>query len=404
MAIYLKILFINLISAVILSLFFIFPPKSVIESFYIKNNLIINKKIFSGRMMMHNRLDNIIYIKRFLTNNDRIYKIIDNKILDINNKKYYPIPEKIKNVMNTTNKRMISGIYEINNQYFSYILLLNKNTKNHILITRKLPSISNVYPKYFIVGINFLFFLLNTLILFLIFYQHEKLKDIHNQKAEQKFNERMREWQLLSAGLAHEIKNPLSTLSMFTELLAKRHGDKEPEKEYFSYIFKEIKRLNDIVINFLGFSRPQQINITKNNIIELVKEVSKELLDNSITHKMEYNNISPFYFDAPKIKQVLINIFKNAKEAIDDNEQKIINTKIYPKDKMVIIEINDNGPGLSVEPDKVLQPFFTTKAYGSGLGLSISFQIIKSHNGNLEIKNGKEGCIVTIKLPYKKGE
>ncbi|MDD2714891.1 MAG: histidine kinase dimerization/phospho-acceptor domain-containing protein [Candidatus Wallbacteria bacterium] len=251
-----------------------------------------------------------------------------------------------------------------------------------------------------------IYFMLSAVTLVLLISMETEKGIERRHEKELEYNERIKEWQLLSAGVAHEIKNPLSSISMFAELLSRKVENREPEAEYLGYIFKEVKRLNAIVSNFLSFSRPPQLTPEKQDLNRLLREAVAEF--GKSYEKIEFNfqasAIDEFYFDPAKIKQVILNVIKNSVEAIMEKSidgKILIRTEVAGKQVKVVFE--DSGPGIRESQDRVLQPFFTTKSQGSGLGLSISYQIMKSHLGDLAISNlENNGCRVELTLPYQR--
>ncbi|MDD5089892.1 MAG: histidine kinase dimerization/phospho-acceptor domain-containing protein [Candidatus Wallbacteria bacterium] len=252
------------------------------------------------------------------------------------------------------------------------------------------------------------FFFASVLASALLFFTEHQRQSRSGLAKEQEYSERMKEWQLLSAGVAHEIKNPLSSISMFAELLSHKVVDREPEREYLGYIFKEIQRLNTIISNFLSFSRPPQIVVQRHDLNELIRETVDEWRKSvpAVSFRFEANRqVNEFYFDRSKIKQVLINVLKNATEALAEAQtvSPIVEIGLGFSGRLVSLIVSDNGPGLTEDPERVIQPFYTSKAQGSGLGLSISFQIMQSHQGSLRISgNGPAGCRVEILIPYRR--
>ena len=219
-----------------------------------------------------------------------------------------------------------------------------------------------------------------------------------------------------AANLAHEIKNPLAGIKGSAQLLARKLSN-EGLVEYTAIIEKESDRLNTLVNDMLGFTRParhikKELNIHK-AIDDVLLLMKKELEDVSLSK--EYDpSIPPLKADAFAITQVLLNIIKNAAEAAresNDGKSVKVSTRI-PTDfhivdeasdgaKFIEIEVKDSGKGIAEENlDKIFTPFFSTKSAGSGLGLAISYRIIQEHDGFITIvANPKGGTIVSIYIP-----
>lgn len=219
-----------------------------------------------------------------------------------------------------------------------------------------------------------------------------------------------------AANLAHEIKNPLAGIKGSAQLLARKLSD-EKLIEYTSIIEKESDRLNTLVNDMLGFTRParqikKELNIHK--AIDDVLVLLKENLEDVLLVKEYDPSIPPLKADAFGMTQVLLNIIKNAIEAAKESagtRSVKISTRV-PTDfhivdeasdgaKFVELEIKDSGPGIPEENmDKIFTPFFSTKSEGSGLGLAISYRIVQEHDGFITITaNPDGGAIVCIYLP-----
>ncbi len=202
----------------------------------------------------------------------------------------------------------------------------------------------------------------------------------------------------LIAGIAHEIKNPLTSMKGFTDLLWKRIDDKEFVLKFASIVGSEINRLNTIIERFQSFARPQIGEMSEIELSTLVKEMSE-----IVTFNLDRNHIVLTNQVKPGIKingtrdlilQVLINIMLNASQALAESEKDSKNIAIFldlNKDYVDLV-VEDNGPGIEEKNiTRIFDPFYTTKPKGSGLGLSISHRIMQEHNGsiNIESKPGK---------------
>jgi signal transduction histidine kinase len=213
----------------------------------------------------------------------------------------------------------------------------------------------------------------------------------------------------LAAAVAHEVRNPLTSIKGFLQLLQYKNSE-DREKHYYNIMLSEIERINFIVSEFMVLSKPQVITYQNENIttllmdeitlletIAIVKniEITKEFEPNIILVKCERN----------QIKQVFINILKNAIEAVPNNGRIYIKVTQLKNDS-VRIRFIDNGPGI---PNNLIsrlgEPFYTTKENGTGLGLMVSYKIIKDHRGSINIKSEmNKGTTVDIILPVSTNE
>ncbi len=215
----------------------------------------------------------------------------------------------------------------------------------------------------------------------------------------------------LAAGLAHEVNNSLSVIRCYANLIARGNSLPEQSLKDVEIIKKHVKMCQKILMDLLNFSRSSVYKKKYNDLNQLIREVaevfSPRLHKQKITLTLELaENLPLLFFDKEKIKQVLMNIILNAIQAVKNNGRIIIGTFFDCEKQQTIIKIIDNGCGIpkSIE-DKIFDPFFTTKGpgEGTGLGLSVSYKIIKDHGGKIfvESKENKE-TIFTIVLPMEK--
>lgn len=207
----------------------------------------------------------------------------------------------------------------------------------------------------------------------------------------------------LVGSIAHELRNPLTTVKGFLQLIEKSGDMNDKSKKYLATVNGELEKIERIASEFLALARPHKENKTENNLSELLENVQilmePEAANKAIAiHKKIDNQNITIMCDDVKIKQVFINVIKNAIEAMDEGD-----ITLYTQDEMdnVHIFVTDNGPGI---PDDILnqlnQPFMTTKENGTGLGILISEKIVEDHNGTLLVESdvGK-GTTFTVTLP-----
>lgn len=210
----------------------------------------------------------------------------------------------------------------------------------------------------------------------------------------------------LSANIAHEINNPLTTILGYAELM-KEETDMESIMRDLDIIESESIRARDIVRQLLEFSRKKPLNLEKIDINETIEEVIKFIAPNlkgsKIKLEKNYGEVPEVMADVNQIKQVLLNVINNAIQAMPEGGLLRIHT--FLKNRYICIEVSDTGVGI---PDEILphifEPFFTTKKEkGTGLGLPISYRIVEEHGGRMEIRSKqKEGTTIKILLPLKK--
>ncbi|HLT55119.1 MAG TPA: ATP-binding protein [Bacillota bacterium] len=234
-------------------------------------------------------------------------------------------------------------------------------------------------------------------------YYIASLKDITYRKETEKYliqSEKMSVAGQLAAGIAHEIRNPLTSIKGFLQLLQAGVSRKE---EYYKIMIEEIEKMEKITTELLFISKPMTDNKKWENVIGMLEDVIQLLQPQAklknIKLKYDCPNNEQIYCDRSQIKQVLINVVKNAIEAM--SERGIVELNVHSNHQHVEIHIRDEGPGI---PEEILhklgEPFFTTKKDGTGLGIMITKQIMEAHGGYLEIKqNEPKGSTFNLVFP-----
>lgn len=210
----------------------------------------------------------------------------------------------------------------------------------------------------------------------------------------------------VAAKLTHEIRNPLVSIGGFARRILKKDHDEELNRNYVKIIVEEIGRLENILTDVLYFAKPavpRCETVDLNRIIKNALEVmGMEIEKNNVTLEQRLDsNLPVLWLDENQIRRVLINLVRNATQAMPDGGAITIST-VYD-DQWVRVDISDTGVGVSEEDaDKLFDAFFTSKSTGSGLGLTVSAQIVSNHGGTIEVqKRIPKGTIFTINLPVK---
>ena len=208
----------------------------------------------------------------------------------------------------------------------------------------------------------------------------------------------------MAADIAHEIRNPLSSIKGASNLLANELKNlKQPKiQEYHMIITEEIERLNHILTNFQDLTKPLKIEKDSVSMNEVIQKTVKlvEMGTQNLDIRLELSsNLPMVQADASFLKQVLLNLIKNAAEACGPSGELEIKTASDPP--WIKISFSDDGPGIPPElVNRIFEPFFTTKARGMGVGLAICQRIIQAHNGQIEVINKlPKGTQFNIFLP-----
>lgn len=237
------------------------------------------------------------------------------------------------------------------------------------------------------------------------------LSDREKKLAEVLKNEKMNTFNLLSAGIAHEIGNPLNSLDIHMQLLQKELEDIENERkadivELTEVAREEIGRLDSIIKRFLKAVRPFQINLReediKNTINKAISGMSLEISAEGISVEVVFTKEIPkFLYDPDLIEQAFRNIIKNAIQAMPDGGK--ITIKAEVQKEMCKICITDTGKGIAMKDLKhIFDPYFTTREEGTGLGLMIVNRIIVAHDGEISVMSEEnEGTTIVVSLPLK---
>ncbi len=209
----------------------------------------------------------------------------------------------------------------------------------------------------------------------------------------------------LSAGMAHEIRNPLTSIKGYAQFIKLELGESNPLNEDINIIINEVDRLNGILDRFLAFARPNQPKLESCNVNDIINDIvkllSKDALPKNIILKTELETLPNSSLDYEQIEQAVLNVAINAVQAMKDGGILTLNTHYNAVEKLVEISISDTGPGITNESfEDIFEPFYTTKPKGTGLGLAITSTIIESHKGFIEVKSVPgQGTQFIIKLP-----
>jgi two-component system, NtrC family, sensor histidine kinase HydH len=208
----------------------------------------------------------------------------------------------------------------------------------------------------------------------------------------------------LSASLAHEIRNPLASISGAAGILARGQVSAEARAECLEILVKESQRLNKLLTNFLDFARPRLPRLQHAEPLELVKSVTSlaQVAANrqGVSLQVEAEGVPrEIQCDPEQIKQLLLNLLLNAIQATEGRGIVTVST-VFAGDRL-LIDVCDLGPGIApADRERIFDPFYTTKESGTGLGLAIALNIATQHGGTLSCRSNLDrGCVFRMELP-----
>ncbi|MCF6095249.1 ATP-binding protein [Microaerobacter geothermalis] len=239
---------------------------------------------------------------------------------------------------------------------------------------------------------------------FTIFKDISHLKTLEQQIQR---SERLAVIGQIAAGTAHEIRNPLTSIKGFLQILQQSLRDKnlQREMEYISIMKEELSRINLLVSEFLLLSKPKDIQFQEVDLNRVLQDILVIIKNEALLHGIDLVDVTggklPHIIgDVESLKQVFLNLCKNAIEAMNGNGSLSIDFQLL-KGKKVSINFHDTGPGIPpYVMDKIFDPFFTTKENGTGLGLPICHRIIHDLGGNIRISTKGYGTTFHIVLPH----
>ena len=241
------------------------------------------------------------------------------------------------------------------------------------------------------------------------FYVRKAIEKTKNLEKRAINSERLAFIGTLAGGLAHEIKNPLSTLNINLQLLQEELESMTGENSKRVYrktqvLQKEVQRLEQILNDFLRFARGQKLELKDHDMNEILDEVADfvtpEIKQKKILILKSYDaDLPQCRLDSNLIKQAILNIIINAEQAMENGGELMIRT--FKDKKYIQIDITDTGPGIPKDIiDKIFQVYFSTKKTGTGLGLPTAKRIIEDHRGTISVQSEEgKGTNFSIKLP-----
>ncbi len=240
----------------------------------------------------------------------------------------------------------------------------------------------------------------------------DKIRSERALESRLRHGERLSSLGLFAAGIAHELRNPLATIRLRTQM-SQRADELSAVDRNSAVVLTEIARLDAMIERLLYFSRPIQLDAKPTNLHELCQEIleawAPRFADTSIHATCAGDRECSCMADPGKLRQVIENLLQNAVESLSevDDRERTVTVRSIESEAFAEIRVEDNGPGVAPGiQGKVLDPFFTTKERGTGLGLSIAYEIVKAHDGDLTLgamPGGGAVAVVRLPKPAEKG-
>ncbi|WP_242270887.1 sporulation sensor histidine kinase KinB [Bacillus cereus group sp. BfR-BA-01310] len=283
---------------------------------------------------------------------------------------------------------MISSVYVLVSLVFSMF--------NVLLETGFTPYISHLYSRYIFASL--------IMVMTMVFqvYLTEYLNENALLRTEMQKSEKLNIVSELAASVAHEVRNPLTVVRGFIQLLESTEDVKN--KEYMRLVLAELDRAEQIISDYLNLARPQiekkEHICLSAQLIEMTTLMSSFAAMQGVYLQVEISESLYTIGDKTKLKQAIMNVVKNGIEAIQGNKGYLKVTAVQ-KDEMIVIRVKDSGVGMTKEQlARLGQPYYSLKEKGTGLGLMVTFSILQAHNGTLEYKSESgEGTEAIIILP-----
>jgi two-component system sensor histidine kinase HydH len=231
------------------------------------------------------------------------------------------------------------------------------------------------------------------------------ITEVRHLKKEMERSQRLASVGSLAAGIAHEIRNPLSSIKGFATFFKERYMNNPEDQKTAEIMVQEVERLNRVIGQLLEFAKPMEMKKHWTSIEEVIGNTLKMIEGQAKTRNVAVRTDLPphlgdIFIDRDKITQVLLNLYLNAVEAMDKGGT--LTVAVLPHEgSMVRIDVSDTGKGID-EKDlaRIFDPYFTTRSSGTGLGLAIVHKIMESHDGELRVTSEPEkGTTVSIFLP-----
>lgn len=236
------------------------------------------------------------------------------------------------------------------------------------------------------------------------------LTELKKLEKELQRNDRLTALGKMAAGVAHEVRNPLSSIKGFATVLGSKFGQESEEKKVAKLLVNEVERLNRSITELLNYAKPLPLTLSpvamKSLLEDSLRLIESDAKEFNITVNLTVDkNLPEIAIDPDKINQVFLNLYLNAIQAMEEGGDLTVTAHKATRGDMIDIIIKDTGCGIKDEDlGKIIDPYFTTKKNGNGLGLAIVYKIIEEHGGTLSFESRIDvGTTVTVSLPTSSG-
>ncbi|WP_239585893.1 sensor histidine kinase [Bacillus mesophilus] len=277
------------------------------------------------------------------------------------------------------------------------------------IATSSLPLISSIIyweNSYTNPYIHIYFSIANVLTLLLTIYIIETILENELLHKELIYAEKIAVLSQLAASVAHEVRNPLTSVQGFLQLLASSSNKNDKDLEYISISLNELKRANDIISDYLSLSKRGTSNShTTTDIYDDIHYVLSTVSTYATLHNVQiFNHVDKslmLHANSSDMKQLLINLIRNSIEALDTTPNGIVEISLQEYETKLLLKVLDNGKGMTNEQiERLGLPFYSTKEKGTGLGLMVCYRIVESLGGEIKVASQLDkGTTFTISLP-----
>ncbi|MGD9073457.1 MAG: ATP-binding protein, partial [Desulfobacterales bacterium] len=237
------------------------------------------------------------------------------------------------------------------------------------------------------------------------------LREVYALRREIHRNQRLASVGRLAAGVAHEVRNPLSSIKGFATYFKERYREKPEDQQVAGMMIQEVERLNRVIGQLLDFARPIKVVAKALAVPQLVAD-SLKLVEARAKEKaigietIIAPQLRTVFLDPDRVKQVLLNLYLNALEAMEAGGRLSVGAAAEDHDRWIVFRVSDTGHGIPKENQaQIFDPYYTTKSTGTGLGLAIAHNIVDAHGGRIEIESAAgEGTTVTVRIPVTREE